>query len=199
MKRSVKYWLLSLASLALACGPEPGEDNIEEPIDPPVEEGVVELKSVIVEQSGYSLDFSDEATVYVVVEDAEAVTDEESFSLVAADSDDLPRMLSLRKVVPTERQGRWRCFVADKGLSEEFVERVRIKVVEGDKVAYTEPFSIATRGMDVSLKRVMFLREDNPSLDSDVVMAYDSSLHRFEGATNLPLESMVLVARFESN
>ncbi len=199
MKRSVKYWLLSLASLALACGPEPGEDNIEEPIDPPVEEGVVELKSVTVEQSGYSLDFSDEATVYVVVEDAEAVTDEESFSLVAADSDDLPRMLSLRKVEPTERQGRWRCFVADKGLSEEFVERVRIKVVEGDKVAYTEPFTIATRGMDVSLKRVMFLREDNPSLDSDVVMAYDSSLHRFEGATNLPLESMALVARFENN
>ncbi len=196
----MKWWLWMLAALSVACAPEPGDDNItEEPEDPPVEEGVVELKSLRVEEEGYTLDFSDEATVYVVVEDAEAVTSTDGFSLVAADSDDEPQNLSLRKVEPTEKVGRWRCFVADKGLSKEFVERVRIKVTEGDKVVYTESFSIATRGMDVSLKRVVFLREDNPTLDSDVVMAYDAARRLFEGATNLPLESMELVARFESN
>lgn len=196
----MKWWLWMLAALSVACAPEPGEDNItEEPEEPPVEEGVVELKSLRVEEEGYTLDFSDEATVYVVVEDAEAVTSTDGFSLVAADSDDEPQNLALRKVEPTEKVGRWRCFVADKGLSKEFVERVRIKVTEGDKVVYTESFSIATRGMDVSLKRVVFLREDNPTLDSDVVMAYDAARRLFEGATNLPLESMELVARFESN
>lgn len=196
----MKWWLWMLAALSVACAPEPGDDNItEEPEEPPVEEGVVELKSLRVEEEGYTLDFSDEATVYVVVEDAEAVTLTDGFSLVAADSDDEPQNLSLRKVEPTEKVGRWRCFVADKGLSKEFVERVRIKVTEGDKAVYTESFSIATRGMDVSLKRVFFLREDNPTLDSDVVMAYDAARRLFEGATNLPLESMELVARFESN
>lgn len=196
----MKWWLWMLAALSVACAPEPGDDNItEEPEEPPVEEGVVELKSLRVEEEGYTLDFSDEATVYVVVEDAEAVTSTDGFSLVAADSDDEPQNLTLRKVEPTEKVGRWRCFVADKGLSKEFVERVRIKVTEGDKVVYTESFSIATRGMDVSLKRVVFLREDNPTLDSDVVMAYDAARRLFEGATNLPLESMELVARFESN
>ena len=196
----MKWWLWMLAALSVACAPEPGDDNItEEPEEPPVEEGVVELKSLRVEEEGYTLDFSDEATVYVVVEDAEAVTSTDGFSLVAADSDDEPQNLSLRKVEPTEKVGRWRCFVADKGLSKEFVERVRIKVTEGDKTVYTESFSIATRGMDVSLKRVVFLREDNPTLDSDVVMAYDAARRLFEGATNLPLESMELVARFESN
>ncbi|MBP3440293.1 MAG: CotH kinase family protein [Tidjanibacter sp.] len=201
MRRELmKWWLWMLAALSVACAPEPGEDNItEEPEEPPVEEGVVELKSLRVEEEGYTLDFSDEATVYVVVEDAEAVTSTDGFSLVAADSDDEPQNLALRKVEPTEKVGRWRCFVADKGLSKEFVERVRIKVTEGDKVVYTESFSIATRGMDVSLKRVVFLREDNPTLDSDVVMAYDAARRLFEGATNLPLESMELVARFESN
>lgn len=196
----MKWWLWMLAALSVACAPEPGDDNItEEPEEPPVEEGVVELKSLRVEEEGYTLDFSDEATVYVVVEDAEAVTSTDGFSLVAADSDDEPQNLSLRKVEPTEKVGRWRCFVADKGLSKEFVERVRIKVTEGDKAVYTESFSIATRGMEVSLKRVVFLREDNPTLDSDVVMAYDAARRLFEGATNLPLESMELVARFESN
>lgn len=196
----MKWWLWMLAALSVACAPEPGDDNItEEPEEPPVEEEVVELKSLRVEEEGYTLDFSDEATVYVVVEDAEAVTSTDGFSLVAADSDDEPQNLSLRKVEPTEKVGRWRCFVADKGLSKEFVERVRIKVTEGDKAVYTESFSIATRGMDVSLKRVVFLREDNPTLDSDVVMAYDAARRLFEGATNLPLESMELVARFESN
>lgn len=196
----MKWWLWMLAALSVACAPEPGDDNItEEPEEPPVEEGVVEFKSLRVEEEGYTLDFSDEATVYVVVEDAEAVTSIDGFSLVAADSDEEPQNLALRKVEPTEKVGRWRCFVADKGLSKEFVERVRIKVTEGDKVVYTESFSIATRGMDVSLKRVVFLREDNPTLDSDVVMAYDAARRLFEGATNLPLESMELVARFESN
>lgn len=196
----MKWWLWMLAALSVACAPEPGDDNItEEPEEPSVEEGVVELKSLRVEEEGYTLDFSDEATVYVVVEDAEAVTSTDGFSLVAADSDDEPQNLALRKVEPTEKVGRWRCFVADKGLSKEFVERVRIKVTEGDKAVYTESFSIATRGMDVSLKRVVFLREDNPTLDSDVVMAYDAARRLFEGATNLPLESMELVARFESN
>lgn len=196
----MKWWLWMLAALSVACAPESGDDNIiEEPEEPPVEEGVVELKSLRVEEEGYTLDFSDEATVYVVVEDAEAVTSIDGFSLVAADSDDEPQNLALRKVEPTEKAGRWRCFVADKGLSKEFVERVRIKVTEGDKTVYTESFSIATRGMDVSLKRVVFLREDNPTLDSDVVMAYDAARRLFEGATNLPLESMELVARFESN
>lgn len=196
----MKWWLWMLAALSVACAPEPGDDNItEEPEEPPVEEGVIELKSLRVEEEGYTLDFSDEATVYVVVEDAEAVTSIDGFSLVAADSDEEPQNLSLRKVEPTEKAGRWRCFVADKGLSKEFVERVRIKVTEGDKAVYTESFSIATRGMDVSLKRVVFLREDNPTLDSDVVMAYDAARRLFEGATNLPLESMELVARFESN
>ncbi len=194
-----KFWLWALAAFMVACGPDPEEDITEEPIDTPIDEEVVELRGVVVEEDGYTLDFSDEATVYVVVEDAKAVATPECFSLVAADSDAEPTNLSLRKVERSEKEGRWRCFVADRGIAEEFVERVRVRVSDGTKRLYTEPFSIATRGMDVSLKRVMFLREDNPTLDGDVMMSYDAATHLFEGATNFPLESMELVARFESN
>ncbi len=196
-----RYGLWLVVALAVACGPTP-QDPIEDvtptPDDDPTEE-VVELKSVWVESEGYSLDFSDEATVYVVVEDKEAVAQGEAFELVGAEDDSEPVNLFLRKVEPTERVGRWRLFVADRGINEEFVERVRVRVEVEGKTIHSEPFSIASRGLEVSLRSVRFLREDNPELDGDVVMAYDASKRLFEGATNLPLESMALVARFDTN
>lgn len=194
---------------AVACTPPPVDEPIddpnngpntdtptggEKPTTPPV------LKGIASEEGIYAIDFSDEATVYILVEEAGVTSvGAEGFALVGEESDVPPATLSLRKCEPTETAGRWRLFVANTFAEQEFSERVRVRLDAEGKQFYTDPFVVVSRGLEFEMKNFRFLREDNPSLTNDITMAYDTATSTFRGATELPLDDMTLIPRFESN
>lgn len=193
-----------VAALMMGCAPTPEEPaptpSPEEPTPPPTEEVVKgELRAVEVEERAYVLDFSDEATIYLNIEEPNAEVEAGFFSLVGAEDDTEPQYVSLRRCEPTESAGRWRLFLSRKVEGEEFCEELRVRLTKAEQVLYTAPFTLRSRNMDFTLKGVRFLREDNPSLGSDIFMVYDSATKTFSGATEEPLADMRLVARFESN
>lgn len=193
-----------VAALMMGCAPTPEEPaptpSPEEPTPPPTEEVVKgELRAIEVEERAYVLDFSDEATVYLNIEEPNAEVEAGLFSLVGAEDDTEPQYVSLRRCEPTESSGRWRLFLSRKVEGEEFCEELRVRLTKAEQVLYTAPFTLRSRNMEFTLKGVRFLREDNPALGSDIFMVYDSATKTFSGATEEPLADMSLVARFESN
>lgn len=193
-----------VAALMMGCAPSPEEPaptpSPEEPTPPPTEEVVKgELRAIEVEERAYVLDFSDEATVYLNIEEPNAEVEAGLFSLVGAEDDTEPQYVSLRRCEPTESAGRWRLFLSRKVEGEEFCEELRVRLTKAEQVLYTAPFTLRSRNMEFTLKGVRFLREDNPALGSDIFMVYDSATKTFSGATEEPLADMRLVARFESN
>lgn len=193
-----------VAALMMGCAPTPEEPaptpSPEEPTPPPTEEVVKgELRAIEVEERAYILDFSDEATIYLNIEEPNAEVEAGFFSLVGAEDDTEPQYVSLRRCEPTESAGRWRLFLSRKVEGEEFCEELRVRLTKAEQVLYTAPFTLRSRNMEFTLKGVRFLREDNPSLGSDLFMVYDSATKTFSGATEEPLADMRLVARFESN
>lgn len=193
-----------VAALMMGCAPTPEEPaptpSPEEPTPPPTEEVVKgELRAIEVEERAYILDFSDEATIYLNIEEPNAEVEAGFFSLVGAEDDTEPQYVSLRRCEPTESSGRWRLFLSRKVEGEEFCEELRVRIATQEQVLYTAPFTLRSRNMEFTLKGVRFLREDNPSLGSDLFMVYDSATKTFSGATEEPLADMRLVARFESN
>ncbi len=204
LSKHIKSLVGAVAALMVGCTPAPEEPTVtpepEEPTPPPIEQPTEgELLAVSVEQESFVLDFSDEATIYLFVEEANAVVEAEWFSLVAAESDAAPEHLVLRKAEPTEAEGRWRLFLARKNPIGEFCESLRVRVTKGQTTLYTEPFEVGSRNMEYTLKNLRFLRADNPALSGDVWMVYDSTTRTFSGATEEPLADMALVARFESS
>lgn len=192
------------AVFVVSCTPAPEEPTItpkpEEPTPPPTEEVVEgELRAITTEKESYTLDFSDEVTLYILVEEPTAKVEAGGFSLVAAEGDTAPEHLALRKAESTEKVGRWRLFLARTNPAVEFAERVRVCLATSEQRLYTEPFEVQSRNMEYRLSGVRFLREDNPSLSGDVWMVYDSATQTFAGATEEPLADMMLVARFESS
>lgn len=184
----------------VGCTPSPVEPSPVEPTPPPtgeVEEG--ELKTIEVERVSYVLDFSDEATVYLIVEDENVSLNADGFAVVAAEDDSAPQNLSLRKAEPTETAGRWRLFLSRTNPQVEFVEKVRVRVSKEQTTLYTAPFEVSSRNMEYTLKNLRFLRADNPALSGDVWMVYDAATHTFTGVTEEPVADMRLVARFESS
>ncbi len=159
-------------------------------------EGV--LKAVSVEESFYVLDFSDEATVYLLIDEPTAVIEAEAISLVGAEDDNQPESIAIRKSEQCG-VGRWRLFLRHANAEVEFSELLRVRVSQGEQRFYTQPFTLQSRNMEFRMYDVRFLREDNPSLASDVWMVYDQATKTFTGATEQPLSDMSLVARFESN
>ena len=193
-----------VAALMMGCAPTPEEPaptpSPEEPTPPPTEEVVKgELRAIEVEERAYVLDFSDEATVYLNIDEPDAEVEAGLFSLVGAEDDTEPQYVSLRRCEPTESSGRWRLFLSRKVEGEEFCEELRVRLTKAEQVLYTAPFTLRSRNMEFTLKGVRFLREDNPVLGSDLFMVYDSATKTFSGATEEPLADMRLVARFESN
>lgn len=193
-----------VAALMMGCAPtheEPAPTpSPEEPTPPPTEEVVKgELRAIEVEERAYVLDFSDEATVYLNIDEPDAEVEAGLFSLVGAEDDTEPQYVSLRRCEPTESAGRWRLFLSRKVEGEEFCEELRVRLTKAEQVLYTAPFTLRSRNMEFTLKGVRFLREDNPALGSDLFMVYDSATKTFSGATEEPLADMRLVARFESN
>lgn len=193
-----------VAALMMGCAPTPEEPaptpSPEEPTPPPTEEVVKgELRAIEVEERAYVLDFSDEATVYLNIDESDAEVEAGLFSLVGAEDDTEPQYVSLRRCEPTESSGRWRLFLSRKVEGEEFCEELRVRLTKAEQVLYTAPFTLRSRNMEFTLKGVRFLREDNPVLGSDIFMVYDSATKTFSGATEEPLADMRLVARFESN
>lgn len=193
-----------VAALMMGCAPTPEEPaptpSPEEPTPPPTEEVVKgELRAIEVEERAYVLDFSDEATIYLNIEEPNAEVEAGFFSLVGAEDDTEPQYVSLRRCEPTESAWRWRLFLSRKVEGEEFCEVLRVRLTKAEQVLYTSPFTLRSRNMDFTLKGVRFLREDNPALGSDIFMVYDSATKTFSGATEEPLAEMRLVARFESN
>lgn len=193
-----------VAALMMGCAPTPEEPaptpSPEEPTPPPTEEVVKgELRAIEVEERAYVLDFSDEATVYLNIDESDAEVEAGLFSLVGAEDDTEPQYVSLRRCEPTESSGRWRLFLSRKVEGEEFCEELRVRLTKAEQVLYTAPFTLRSRNMEFTLKGVRFLREDNPVLGSDLFMVYDSATKTFSGATEEPLADMSLVARFESN
>lgn len=202
--KCIKYLLGAVAALVVGCTPAPEEPSItpepEEPTSPPIEQPAEgKLLSVGVEQESYTLDFSDEATLYALVEEPTAKVEAEWFSIVAAEGDTTPEHLTLRKAEPTETEGRWRLFLARKNPAGEFCESLRVRVSNGQTTLYTQPFEVSSRNMEYSLRNIRFLRADNPALSGDIFMAYDSATQTFSGATEEPIADMTLVARFESS
>ncbi len=193
-----------LLGLFVACTPPPVDDpvtppDVEDPENPGTTDEVVEFRSVEAEATALTLDFSDEATIYLRIDHPHSVVSPEAFELVGEKDDNCPETLRLRKVEESETAGRWRLFVADTFVADEFAERVRVKVSAEGKSLYTEPIAILSRGMDFTLKSISFLREDNPSLTNDVTMVYEATTTTFRGATELPLQDMNLIPRFECN
>lgn len=193
-----------VAALMMGCAPTPEEPaptpSPEEPTLPPTEEVVKgELRAIEVEERAYVLDFSDEATVYLNIDESDAEVEAGLFSLVGAEDDTEPQYVSLRRCEPTESAGRWRLFLSRKVEGEEFCEELRVRIATQEQVLHTSPFTLRSRNMEFTLKGVRFLREDNPVLGSDIFMVYDSATKTFSGATEEPLADMRLVARFESN
>ena len=193
-----------VAALMMGCAPTPEEPaptpSPEEPTPPPTEEVVKgELRAIEVEERAYVLDFSDEATIYLNIEEPNAEVEAGFFSLVGAEDDTEPQYVSLRRCEPTESAGRWRLFLSRKVEGEEFCEELRVRLTKAEQVLHTSPFTLRSRNMEFTLKGVRFLREDNPVLGSDIFMVYDSATKTFSGATEEPLADMRLVARFESN
>lgn len=193
-----------VAALMMGCAPTPEEPaptpSPEEPTPPPTEEVVKgELRAIEVEERAYVLDFSDEATIYLNIEEPNAEVEAGLFSLVGAEDDTEPQYVSLRRCEPTESSGRWRLFLSRKVEGEEFCEVLRVRLTKAEQVLYTAPFTLRSRNMDFTLKGVRFLRDDNPELGSDIFMVYDSATKTFSGATEEPLADMRLVACFESN
>ena len=194
-----------VAALMIGCTPTheeptPTPNPTPDPPAPPSEEIVGTLRAVSVEGGdSYVLDFSDEVTLYLNIDEPNAEVEAGCFSLVGAEDDTELQYVALRRCEPTESEGRWRLFLSRKVEGGEFCEELRVRVTKAEQVLYTTPFTLRSRNMEFMLRGVRFLREDNPSLGSDLFLVYDSATNSFSGATEEPLADMRLVARFESN
>lgn len=213
MKRKLQILFGAMALLLWGCvtpneEPEPTPNNpSEEEVEQGGEqEGTEEgeqnkegtLKAISVEKNAYVLDFSDEATVYLLLDEPTAVIKAEDIALVGANDDVAPEYINIRK---SEQSGvgRWRLFLHYTNADTEFSEVLRVRVSQGEEKFYTQSFSLQSRNMEFQMQSLCFLRKDNPSLSSDVYMVYDHTTKTFKGATEEPLADMRLVARFESN
>ena len=212
MKRKLQILFGAMAILLWGCfapveepEPTPNDPSEEEVEQGGEQEGEQEeqnkegvLKAISVEKSAYVLDFSDEATVYLLLDEPTAVIKAEEISLVGADDDVAPEQIVIRKSEQSE-VGRWRLFLYYTNADAQFSEVLRVRVSQGEQNFYSQTFSLQSRNMEFQMQSLRFLREDNPSLSSDVYMVYDHTTKTFKGATEDPLADMRLVARFESN